>query len=207
MNREAQLGESALQLGVELQRRETLASAPDVSRENQLADLIQEIGGGLRAGPGGGVEQPSGLGVEVQGGLSAAQATLVAGGEHLADLQLALGIVVALGVAVALGRAGGGGGLRSEPQNAPAIRVVPAVYPVLPAEEASAADLVVDAPSRAAVCKDEADGEQDGDGGDGEEDQGEGAVHGEFLGNALDIVANALAGGEILRYPSPIRVD
>src|ERR1700691_1074801 len=87
-----QLLERALDLGVHVEWLQSLARAPLVAGEHQLANLCHESGV-VRSGSPPTLlapQQACHLGVDVEGRRSAPHEAFAAGDEHLAYLQLAL---------------------------------------------------------------------------------------------------------------------
>ncbi len=84
-----EFGERALHLGIDVERLETVAPAPFVARDDELANLALEAGIVRRRLRGR--EQLRDLGIDVERGLAAADEPRAAGAEHLADFGLLLG--------------------------------------------------------------------------------------------------------------------
>src|SRR5438093_595197 len=120
----AELLQRALDLGVHVERLESLANASFVARDDQLAHLFGQAGrAALRLRR---AEQACDLRVDVERRLAAVDAAIAAGGHHLANFELTLGP-----------RRGAVGRWREQAATGFAV-----------AHEASFADLVVGGPAR-----------------------------------------------------------
>src|ERR1700694_2832544 len=86
----AELLQRARHLGIDVELVETLAGAPFVAGDDELAHLLGEPRP-ARGGLVGRLEQSRDLGVDIERRAAPANEALAAGGEHLADLDLPLG--------------------------------------------------------------------------------------------------------------------